>query len=223
MSGFPIIAAPALLLVCIENGRDFGRLAAEHGFQGVFGWLCFVLWFRWIDGRGGKLFGIVAGLTAWLVAGLLMSTVPSEGYVKIPMLAVVIVVGLILGQVSGATTRRNSLQTWIRVALATALVIVTIIVAQTGDAVATGLSATFPVLASSLIVPVYWNKEFSRAGKLASGMVVSGPSLAMFFAVFSSMIAADVNYILVFGVSIFSSALIHVAMWETVKRLRMPD
>lgn len=68
LSGFPVVAAPLLLFVTLDQGERFGSAAALGAYFGLLPWLAFTMSYAYVARRWGWLASAVCGFSAWTVA-----------------------------------------------------------------------------------------------------------------------------------------------------------
>ena len=218
MTGFPIIAAPALLLLTIEHGASFGAQSARNAFLGVTGWVAFVACYRFLKGAGGAWFGIFLSLGLWLTSGILLGIVSPEPIWMLAMLGAFALVGLVWGGAAGGPVKPIKAFPGQRVLLSVSLVAATYLASRIGGHIVSGIMTTFPILACALLGPVYAGREYKTASIIASGMLVAGPSLGTFTLLvwyFSKTLSVATT----FSLAIAFTVLVHVAMWAATALL----
>ena len=72
LSGFPVVTGPILFFVALEQGPQFASVTAAGALAGGVAWLSFALGYAWAATRVNWILSLLAGLSAYLVVGLIM-------------------------------------------------------------------------------------------------------------------------------------------------------
>ncbi|HEX5513355.1 MAG TPA: hypothetical protein VFY81_03100, partial [Gammaproteobacteria bacterium] len=77
LGGFPVVTGPIVVFIALEQGQQFGALAALAAISGVAGLLAFGIAYSWASLRWPWQASLACGLVAWgSVAGLLAALPP---------------------------------------------------------------------------------------------------------------------------------------------------
>jgi hypothetical protein len=80
LSGFPVVAAPILLLVALEQGPAFAADAAGGALYAVLGNVCFCLGYSWTATRCRWWISLAGGLASYALAELLLNLLAPSLY-----------------------------------------------------------------------------------------------------------------------------------------------
>lgn len=175
LSGFPIVSAPVLFFIAIEQGPEFAARAAAATLSAVPAALIFIMTYAWLATRANRLGCILGALLAYTAAVALLYASSPPVFVSAPVVyvAVWLAPGLFPRAPEGAPPPPfRSGELILRMSAGAALVLaVTYFAAELGPQMS-GLLAMFPVLA---IVLAVFSHRHAGAGftiKLLRGMVL---------------------------------------------------
>ena len=85
LSGFPIVSAPVLFFIAVEQGADFAALAAAATLSAVPAALIFIMAYAWLATRATWVVSLLSALLVYFIAvGLLYIAAPPV-YVSAPL------------------------------------------------------------------------------------------------------------------------------------------
>jgi Protein of unknown function (DUF3147). len=218
ISSFPIVGAPALLLITLLHGAAFGAKAGLNAAVGVLGWAAFICVYRFGGGiaksRWAGTGKVCASLIAWLGGAVLVHATPVSTALGVLVLAGAIVLGAVYGRITNLSDERAGSALGARVMFALTLVLSTVIASNVGGERVGGLLTTFPIVSSALLIPVTWRGNGKQAVDMSSGMLIAGPALALFMLVVAMLLDRRWPIGAAFGAALGAAVGVHVAMWE---------
>ena len=87
LGGLPIVAGPIVVFIALENGAEFGALAASAAISAIAGLLVFGVAYCWASIRWQWPVALACGTFAWLITASCLALLPSS-----PELALIIAV-----------------------------------------------------------------------------------------------------------------------------------
>ncbi len=176
--GFPFTSAPVALILTIEHGDSFAAAAAAAILMGALSQAGFCLAYTALAARAPWPACLAAGTAAFAVLTLLLRPVS----LPLPVVAVVVVAGLGLalyllprGAAPPAAAPRAAWDLPLRMAVATAFVVVVTALAPLIGARLSGLITPFPLYAAILAVFAH-----GAQGPAAGAGVLRGLTLGLF-------------------------------------------
>ena len=183
MAGFPLVAGPILLFICIERGPAFAASAAAASVSAVIAALVFGVVYAWTCRSRGWWWSLPAALGTWAVTAFLLAQL------QLPLIAMTVITLGALGLAprclpAAATVTTVKPASHIEV-LARMTAGALLVAAVTGAAGAlgsrwSGLMAMFPVLASVLCVFSQRSQGAAYVAQLVRGMMAGYYSFAAF-------------------------------------------
>lgn len=227
ISGFPIVGAPALLVVTWIHGDAVGASAATSAALGMVGWTAFVSSYRFPIRwghvpLGGRWLVGVSGL-GWLASAVAVVVLRPPGWLVVPILGGSLVLALRFGAATswGRRPARSALVS--RAAFATAVVVATVLASNVLGGVAAGLMTTFPIVSGSLLVPIALRGGVDQARAMATGMITAGPALGSFMAIVGVLLGSGAGTGGAFAIATVVGLGIHSGMWLLVSRQRFRE
>ncbi len=214
MAGLPVVAGPALLMFTLDHGIPFAQEAALNLLFGLVGWVGFVLSYLFLPAGRHPIYVVLSSMGAWAAIVTLMSFVGRTDIYIGGALAIIVGAALVFGRIvlrAKSDLKRSSL---VRMGLATALVVVVSTLGHRFGPKIAGLITTFPIVASSMLVPIWLRGELERSRALASGMLISGPSLAIFAFSIWLMYVEGLTPLVAFPVATIVTAAGHFLLWR---------
>lgn len=187
LGGFPIVAGPIVVFVAIEQGTQFGALAATAAISAIAGLLAFGVAYCWVSIRWSWPVALACAIGAWFVTAACLAALPAS-----PELALIIAgfalaltprvlppSGPALTGVGGLSDLPYRMLTGAMLTLA-----VTSAAATLGE-VWSGLLAVFPIIGLVLAVFTHRAQGPRQVAHMYRGMVKGLYSFAAFFLVLS--------------------------------------
>jgi uncharacterized membrane protein (GlpM family) len=185
LGGLPIVAGPIVVFIALENGAEFGALAASAAISAIAGLLVFGVAYCWASIRWQWPVALACGTFAWIITASCLALLPSS-----PELALIIAVSsLVITPFalppSGPSVNAVNSLTDLPYRMFTGAILT---VAVTGGAAAlgevwSGLLAVFPII--GLVLAVFTHKTLGapQVAHMYRGMVKGLYSFAAFFLV----------------------------------------
>lgn len=222
ISGFPIVGAPALLIVTWIHGDAAGASAATSAALGIVGWTAFISSYRfpihWGHAPLGGRWLVAVSVLGWLASASAVVVLRPPGWLIVPILGGSLVLALRFGATSSRGRCSASSAVVSRAALATAVVVATVLVSNVLGGVAAGLMTTFPIVSGSLLVPIALRGGNDRAQAMATGMITAGPALGTFMALVGVLLGRGVGTGGSFAIATVMGLGVHSGMWLLVSR-----
>ena len=185
LGGFPVVTGPIVVFVALEQGQQFGALAALAAISGVAGLLAFGIAYSWASLRWPWYASLACGLIAWFsVAGLLAALPPlPQVALAAAGLSLLMTPWLLPNVVArpAASARLNDLP--YRMITGALLTIGVTSAAASLGAVWSGLLASFPVIGSILGVFTHRAQGAAHTVQIYRGMTRGLYSFVAFFIV----------------------------------------
>ena len=226
ISSFPIVGAPALLVVTQLHGEEVGAAAATSAALGMVGWTAFISSYRFpIPWRGGVVGGagsVVVSVAGWLLSAAVVVVVHPSSWLIVPILVGSMGVALRFGDVASRGRRpvRSALVS--RATFATVVVVATVLASNAFGGIAAGLMTTFPIVSSSLLVPIALRGEADQVRSMAKGMLTAGPALASFMALLGILLGRGWGTAWSFAAATSIALAVHSGMWLLLSNRRRP-
>lgn len=222
VSGYPVVGAPALVILVIEHGEKFGAEAALNGLKGIVGWSAFLLVFR-VGSRLSEAFGtrlsvVGSSLLVWLIGGFLVLPLRPAGAASIGFIAYVVVVAVALGSTTSATVKPGWSLLLTRIGLAPLFVLLVVGTSNMFGVRAAGLLTTFPIVSSALLYSSLFRVGPEHAGTMSSSMLVAGPGLATFMLLSHLLLQGRSGPVTSFAGALVGAFAVHLVMWGLVAR-----
>jgi hypothetical protein len=191
LSAFPVVSAPILFFMALEQGPAFAAKAAASTLSAVLAILCFGLAYAWAATRQAWPMCLAVGFAAYAaaVAGLSLWAPHMAWSAPVVLVALLVVPRLYPPPPSHAmpqsTSAKPASDIWLRMLAGAVLVLlVTQFAARMGPGLS-GLLAMFPVMASVLVVFSHRQAGAGFAIRLLKGTVLGYYAFAAFCAVLS--------------------------------------
>lgn len=227
LASFPIVGGPALLIVTLQHGTSFGAHAARSALLGVVGWAGFLLCYRLRARAAPKAVApaVIVAASFALSAGLgwILTSVTLPRVWPWLILIYVVLVGLTLGSTKADLAREDASFLATRTVLATMFTVTTVGASYVGGQRLAGLFTTFPIVSSSLLIPVFLKGRHVRTSEMVSGMLIAGPALAVFMASVAYFLTSTRSTPLAFVYATGLAVVVHVAMWSVLSRRSSPS
>ncbi len=222
LSGFPVIAAPLLLLVTMEQGVPFGAAAAKAAFFGLVPWLTFVTTYGWCAQSRGWVPAALASFLVWGAMALLVVTVQGRS----PLLELIPFIIALLAVSFHSRVKLSDEQrefSWSRLAVRMiAGAALTFAVAQLAGALGprwSGTFTTFPVVGSIVAISNHVEHGPRAVQEAVSGMALGVVPIAIFcFGVFHLL--GHGSLWLAFGVPLAAAMLAQALTLLIVQKIR---
>lgn len=183
LAGLPMVAGPILFLIVLERGPVFGAHAAVLSLSAVLASEAFNFAYAWTCRSRPWPVAVAAGLAAWFMAALGLSTLPASPAYGVATALFAIAFGRIFLPNSVSAVQSASLSgadLFGRMAAGAALTVVVVTLSSTFGAKWSGLLAVFPLLGIVLSVSSHRRHGPDFVVALMRGMVLGRFSFAAF-------------------------------------------
>jgi len=119
-------------------------------------------------------------LFVWFAVGWILTAQMGDTLMPWVAIATAAAISLLAARVRMPSVNPTRSPALLRTVVATTLVGTVLAISYFGGERLAGLFTTFPILAFSLIAPVYFRRETTRAMAMTQGMMMAGVSLAVF-------------------------------------------
>ena len=186
LAGLPLTSGPVSVFLALEQGPDFAARAAVGTLAGLVGVACFCLVYARLARNRSWISSTAFGIAAYLASAAVLSGVPlSLGPTASGVLALLLLTLRLLpaavGHADAPATPRWDVA--VRMAVATALVLVLTATAVLLGPKLSGLLSPFPVFATVLAVFTHRHAGVAAAQQLLRGIVVGSFAFVGFFVV----------------------------------------
>lgn len=185
LAGFPVVAGPIVIFIAVEQGAQFGAVAAIAAMSAIAGLVAFGVAYCWASVRWPWPVALACATAVWLLTARVLAALPSVPQVALTVAALALVLaprllprGLPVS-VSGASL--NDLP-YRMITGALLTLSVTAVAASLGEVWA-GLLAVFPVIGLVLAVFIHRANGPHQVANMYRGMVHGLYSFAAFFLV----------------------------------------
>jgi hypothetical protein len=219
LAGLPLTSGPIALYLAIEQGTAFARGAAVGTLLGLVSLAGFCSVYSAVASRAGWWLAVGGAILAFLVSTAILSLIALP--VVAAFLVVVAILALSLRVVPGnhEVDLRIAQPWWdipLRMALATAFVLILTWLGQALGPRLTGLIAPFPIFVTILVVFAHRSYGALSADRLLNGVIHGSFAFAAFFLVVALLIEPE-------GIAVTFVAAISVALAVQGRRvLRLP-
>lgn len=221
-SAFPIIAGPTLLVLTMENGANFGSVAALNTLKGILALLGFGCAYCWSALRFGWLPSLVAALLTHAAISLVLKYCDWS----LPLTASIIVGALLIAprlfpqipEHQSGSRQMNTL--FLRMALGAALVLILSACAQSAGPALSGLLVVMPIASTVLAASSHKHRGNAAAIALLSGMLPGWYAFATFMIALSSMLqrtSMTVAFLTALLAASIAQYLTHIAVRKSYK------
>jgi len=188
LSAFPVVSAPILFFIALEQGSSFAANAAAATLSAVLAILVFGISYAWAATRFSWGISLVAGFATYLVAVICLSLWAPTLFVAAAAVFSALLVAPMLFPVlaiSATTSSARANDIYLRmVAGAVLVLLVTHFSSRLGPQVS-GVFAMFPVMSSVLVVFSHRHSGAGFAVSLLRGMVLGYYAFGIFCLVLS--------------------------------------
>jgi uncharacterized membrane protein (GlpM family) len=185
LGGFPIVAGPIVIFVAIEQGQQFGALAAVAAISAVAGLLAFGIAYAWASIRWPWPGALGCALVAWgIVAGVLSVLPPlPEVAFAVAGVSLLLTPWLLPGMPPSAVAARTGNDLPLRMLTGGLLTVAVTGTAASLGAMWSGILAVFPIIGLVLAVFTHRAQGAGPVAQMYRGMVRGLYSFAVFFLV----------------------------------------
>ena len=168
------MAGPILFFISIEQGSEFGAVAAAGTLSGLVAVLCFVMAYAWVATRASWFASALAGWSAYAAAAYVtyMLALPSLASAIIGLIALAVVPRLLpKTQTSARAPDLNDIEVAVRMLAGVALLLALTYFASRLGPRLSGMLAMFPTLGTVLAIFSHRHAGAAFAINLLRGMV----------------------------------------------------
>jgi hypothetical protein len=182
LGGLPVVVAPILLAIALEQGRDFAADAAAGALLGLLSLTCFVLAYGWCARVMGWLPSAAIGWAAFLGATLVLDQVEVANWLALVLVCASFAAATVLLPRAPAESRSAAprFDLLLRAGATAALVLLLTGLAQSLGPHLSGLLASFPVLATVLAAFTHVQEGPAAAAELLRGFATGLVAFAVF-------------------------------------------
>jgi len=189
--GLPLTSGPIAVFLALEHGADFARLAASGSLAGTTAEACFAVAYAHLAASRRWPACLLGGSAAYVASGVLLTCFALSPVVLFTVAIASLVGGVaLLGQPAPAATDVE-IPRWdlpLRIAAATALVLVITTIAGVIGPEFSGLAAAFPLFATVLGVFAHRHHGAAAAQSVMRGLLLGLFGFAGFFATVSLLV-----------------------------------
>jgi len=192
LAGLPLTSGPVSVFLALEQGREFAARAAVGTLAGLVGVACFCVVYARVSRTRSWTLATAAGMAAYLAGAALLSPIPLALGPTVGGTVAVLLVAFRFLPISRTADRAPLSPRWdlpLRMAVATALVLLLTATAAVLGPTVTGLLSPFPVFATVLAVFTHRQVGAAATQQLLRGIVLASFAFAGFFVV----VAAALN------------------------------
>jgi hypothetical protein len=175
LTGFPVVSAPVLFFLAVDQGGTFAATAAAATLSAVLAVLVFSLGYAWTARRLGWPPSLVAGLACYAVTVALLHAAGPPPWLSAPVVYAVVAVAPRLLPVLPPPSRAppaSRVELILRMVAGGALVVTLTVLADDLGPRMSGLLAMFPVLGTVLAVFTHRQAGAAFTIRLLRGMTV---------------------------------------------------
>ena len=186
LAGLPVVAGPIVLLLALERGSSFAAQASVASVAAIAASEAFNLSYAWSCRRLSWPLALIAGMSGWLTAALLLTHLPhSLGWAVGAACVAVVVSQSGLPRVTGhvPAARISVADLAVRMLAGALLTLAVTRLSASMGATWSGLFSVFPLLGIVLAVSAQREHGAGFVALLMRGMVIGRGSFAAFFAV----------------------------------------
>lgn len=185
LGGLPIVAGPIVVFVALEQGVQFGALAATAAISAIAGLLVFGIAYCWASIRWPWPVALICAIGAWFCVAAGLATLPALPEVALVVAGITLVLAPRLLPPGGPVSAggENLIDLPYRMITGAMLTLAVTTSATTLGAIWSGLFAVFPII--GLVLAVFTHRAMG-AGQVAlmfQGMINGLYSFAVFFLV----------------------------------------
>ncbi len=189
--GLPLTSGPIAVFLALEHGPGFARLAAAGSLAGTTAEACFAVVYARLAAHGRWPACLVGGSAAFVASGLLLTRLALSPLVLFVVAIASLVGGVALLARPAAAVSEVQPPRWdlpLRIAVATALVLLITSIAGVIGPALSGLAAAFPLFATVLGVFAHRHHGRSAAQSVMRGLLLGLFGFAGFFATVSLLV-----------------------------------
>ncbi|HZR03097.1 MAG TPA: hypothetical protein VFA81_07995, partial [Burkholderiales bacterium] len=212
LSGFPIVSAPVLFFLAIDQGPQFSAEAAVATLSAVFAVFVFSLAYAWTATRAGWLASVSAGLLGYFSLVTLLSRLAPPLWVSAPLVYAMVALAPRLFpsmQAMRKTPMFSRAEIVSRMAAGAVLVLALTYFARDLGPRWSGLLAMFPVLGTVLAVFSHRQAGAPFTINLLRGMTIGYYAFSTFCLVLA-LVLPDMSVAAAFTLALGAAALIQV-------------
>ncbi|MDO8271264.1 MAG: hypothetical protein Q7U82_04985 [Gammaproteobacteria bacterium] len=214
LSAFPVVSAPILFFISLEQGPQFAASAAAATLSAVLAILVFGIGYAWVATRSSWSISIVVAFAAYFVAVTCLNFwAPTLIVAAVAVFAALLIAPLLFPTLDAATPVAQSAPVndiYLRMAAGAVLVLlVTQFSSRLGPQLS-GVFAMFPVMSSVLVVFSHRHSGAVFAVKLLRGMVFGYYAFGVFCFILS-LALAKFSVALAFVASLASAVIVQAA------------
>jgi hypothetical protein len=214
LAGLPLTSGPVSVFLALEQGPVFAGRAAVGTLAGLIGVACFCVVYARFSRTHSWTLATAAGIAAYLAGAALLSRIPLALGPTVGGTVAVLLVAFRFLPISGAADRAPPQPRWdvpLRMAVATALVLLLTATAAALGPIVSGVLSPFPVFATVLAVFTHRHVGAAATQQLLRGIVLGSFAFAGFFVVVAAALErweAAATYV----VACASALIINVAL-----------
>lgn len=202
LGGLPIVAGPIVVFVALEQGVQFGVLAATAAISAVAGLLVFGIAYCWASIRWPWPIALACAMAAWFCVAPALATLPALPEVALVVAGMSLMLAPRLLPPSGpvSTNGQRYFDLPYRMITGAALTLAVTTSATTLGATWSGLFAVFPIVGLVLAVFTHRALGAGQVSLMYQGMIRGLYSFAVFFLVLAVLwTQADTHGVLFWG------------------------
>ena len=216
LAGLPVIVGPILFLLALERGAPFARDAAVYTLGAVFPVIVFGVGYAWASRRHAWPLALLAGYGAWLLAALLLLSLPLDltlaaGVALTTLLAAPWLFPKPVGKPGIANLPHHELG--LRMLAGAVLTLAVTSLAAVAGPGLSGLLTLFPVLSAILAAFTHRAGGADAVITLLAALARGLGSLAG-FCLALPLLLERTSMAVAFGLSVAIALLIQTALWK---------
>ena len=183
LGGFPIVAGPIVVFVALEQGPQFGAITAVASISAIASLLVFGVAYCWASVRWSWPISLGCALTAWLIAAIGLTKLPSLPQVSLAIAGLFLVMAprLLPYRLPPSTSRGSLVDLPCRMIAGGLMTLAVTSAAATLGEVWSGLLAVFPIIGLILAVFIHRDQGSHQVAYMYRGMIRGLYSFAAFF------------------------------------------
>lgn len=222
LSGFPVIAAPLLLFVTLDQGVPFGAAAAKAAFFGLVPWLTFVTAYGWCAQTRGWPLATLAGFLVWGAVAFVAVSVQGRSPLLETIPFIIALLALSYHSRVKLSDEQREFRWWRLAVRMVAGAVLTFTVAQLAGGLGprwSGTFTTFPVVGSIVAISNHVEHGPRAVQEAVSGMVLGVVPISIFcFGVFHLL--GHGGLWLAFGLPLAAAMIAQVLTLLVIQRIR---
>lgn len=190
LAGFPVVAGPIVIFIAVEQGAQFGAVAAIAAMSAIAGLLAFGVAYCWASFRLPWPGALASATAAWLFAATALAALPSAPQVALAVAALSLVLAphLLPRGLPAPTSGASLSDLPYRMITGALLTLLVTTAAAFLGGVWAGLLAVFPVIGLVLAVFIHRAHGPHQVAHMYRGMVHGLYSFAAFFFVLAILL-----------------------------------